>query len=103
LTSKQTVSAGEILVMAMKACPTVTTLGETTLGILSDNLYKRLPNGWEISLSNEVYESADGKIYEAVGIAPDIDVPVFDAKNVMQGFRVAVDRALEIIQSRVAS
>jgi carboxyl-terminal processing protease len=103
LTSKQTVSAGEILVLAMTACPKVTTLGETTLGILSDNLYKRLPNGWEISLSNEVYEAPNGAIYEAVGIAPAVETLVFDPKNVRAGFHVAIDRALEFIPSRVLS
>jgi C-terminal processing protease CtpA/Prc len=85
--------------MAMKACPKLTTLGETTLGILSDNLYKRLPNGWEISLSNEVYEAPNGRVYEAIGIAPDVEALVFDPK----GFGVAVDRALDLIQSRVTS
>lgn len=101
LTSKQTVSAGEILVLAMKACPTVSTLGETTLGILSDNLYKRLPNGWELSLSNEIYEAPDGEVYEAFGIPPDVEAPVFDPANVKDGFRVAVDRARQLLLSRV--
>jgi len=94
LTSRQTASAGEILVMAMKACPNVRTIGEPTLGILSDNLYKRLPNGWELSLSNEVYLAPDGALHERKGIPPDTPCPVFDPADIPAGLRVAVETAL---------
>jgi len=102
LTSKQTASAGEILVLGMMSCPNVTRVGEATLGILSDNLYKPLPIGWEVSLSNEVYEAPDGALYEAVGIPPEIDTVVFDAGNVRGGLRVAVDRAVDFLKTKIA-
>ncbi|HEY1426211.1 MAG TPA: S41 family peptidase, partial [Caulobacteraceae bacterium] len=96
LTSRQTASAGEILVFGMMACPNVTRVGERTLGILSDNLYKRLPNGWELSLSNEVYQAPDGALYEATGIPPQVETVVFDAADVRGGFRHAVERAIAL-------
>ncbi|HEY1706968.1 MAG TPA: S41 family peptidase [Rhizomicrobium sp.] len=101
LTSKQTASAGEILVLGMMACPNVTRIGEATLGILSDNLYKPLPIGWEVSLSNEVYEAPDGALYEAIGIPPEIETPVFDPADVRAGLHIAVQRALEFLRTRL--
>ena len=97
LTGRQTASAGEILVFGMMACPSVTRVGESTLGILSDNLYKRLPNGWEVSLSNEVYEAPNGALYEGVGIPPQIECLVHDPADVKGGFRVAVGMVLKRI------
>ena len=94
LTGRQTASAGEILVLAMRACPNVTIVGEDTLGILSDNLYKRLPNGWELSLSNEVYEAGDGGLYEARGVPPDVACIVHDPLDVRGGLNVAVETAI---------
>lgn len=103
LTSKQTASAGEILVLGMMACPNVTRIGEATLGILSDNLYKPLPIGWEVSLSNEVYEAPDGALYEVTGIPPQIETPVYDPADMRAGLRVAVDKAVEFLNARINS
>lgn len=103
LTSRQTASAGEILVLGLMACPNVTRVGEATLGILSDNLYKRLPNGWEVSLSNEIYEAPSGALYEAAGIPPDVETHVFDPKDVRGGFHHAVDRAVALATAKVSS
>jgi carboxyl-terminal processing protease len=100
LTSRQTASAGEILVFAMRACPNVVQVGEPTLGILSDNLYKRLPNGWELSLSNELYLAPDGALYEASGIPPAVEAPVFDPADVRGGLRLAVDCAVALANAR---
>ena len=47
-------------------------MGQDTAGMLSDNLLKPLPNGWELSLSNEIYTSCDGQVFEGRGIAPDV-------------------------------
>ncbi|HEY8212622.1 MAG TPA: S41 family peptidase, partial [Methylocystis sp.] len=64
VTSDITVSAAEIFTMAMRALPNVTHLGGTTRGSLSDVLAKPLPNGWKVTLSNEVYLDAKGKAWE---------------------------------------
>lgn len=96
LTSRQTASAGEILTLAMSACPNVTRVGEATLGILSDNLYKQLPNGWEVSLSNEIYEDPAGIVWEGEGIPPQVETPVFDPADVRAGLRQAYDAAVRL-------
>ncbi|MFL1467647.1 S41 family peptidase [Marinobacter sp. HN1S83] len=72
LTSELTASAAEIFVLALLQHPRVTLIGEPTQGILSDTLERQLPNGWELTLSNEIYRASDGEIYEDVGIPPHI-------------------------------
>jgi len=77
MTSNVTVSAAEIFTMAMRALPNVTHVGQTTRGSLSDVLTKRLPNGWKVTLSNEVYIDAAGKAWEGLGIPPQTPIQVF--------------------------
>lgn len=77
LTSRYTVSAGEIFAMTMKALPNVTVVGESTSGSLSDVLNMHTSNGWSISLSNELYRpslstSTSSKAsLEGSGVKPD--------------------------------
>ncbi|WP_440053921.1 serine hydrolase [Pseudoalteromonas sp. T1lg65] len=77
LTSQITVSAAEVFAMAMKQLPHVTQVGEETSGAFSDILSFRLPNGWEIGLSNEVYRNAQGEAFEKVGFQPDVVIPAY--------------------------
>jgi carboxyl-terminal processing protease len=97
LTSCFTQSAGEVFALAASAIPTVTLLGEPTQGILSDNLFHRLPSGWEVSLSNEVYETLDGRCFESVGVPPAVQLPELGAADLpadlRAGLRIAVARA----------
>lgn len=72
LTTKLTGSAAEILTLALRELPHVTTMGEPTSGGLSDSLAFKLPNGWDLDLSHQTYRTMDGQIFEAVGIPPDI-------------------------------
>ncbi|QCX01424.1 S41 family peptidase [Aggregatimonas sangjinii] len=78
LTSHETASAAELLVLGSKELPNAKIIGGTTEGVFSDILRKKLPNGWKYGLSNMIYESVDGVSYEEVGISPDItlDYPV---------------------------
>ena len=108
LTSHQTASAAEdFLLCAMAARPDAIRIGSHTEGIFSDILNKKLPNGWEYSLSNEIYEGPDGKSYEALGIAPHYNVEYpkrgywfyrLFYENV-GGKDEAIEKALELIQS----
>jgi len=71
LTSYQTASAAEDFVLgALSAIPNAIRIGSNTTGIFSDILDKKLPNGWEYGLSNEIYESSKGESYEVIGIEP---------------------------------
>jgi len=94
LASPDTASAAEIFVMAMSALPQVTLVGESTNGILSDTLSKSLPNGWEVSLSNEVYTDAFGFNHEVSGVPAQIDAPTFSLEAIEQNRDAAIDAAL---------
>jgi len=74
LTSFQTASAAETFVLTSQNLPNVKTIGSNTEGIFSDILGKKLPNGWEYGLSNEIYLSAEGINYEELGLSPDYDL-----------------------------
>jgi carboxyl-terminal processing protease len=97
LTSAFTQSAGEVFALAASAIPTVTLMGEPTQGILSDNLFHRLPCGWEVSLSNEVYETLEGRCFESVGVPPAQPLPELGATDLLSdlraGLRIAVAAA----------
>jgi len=68
LTSHRSASATEILTMAALSFDNVISIGSNTEGIFSDQLDKKLPNGWEYTLSNEIYEDMQGNDYESIGI-----------------------------------
>ena len=101
LTSNVTVSAAEIFTMAMRALPNVTHAGQATRGALSDELTKRLPNGWRITLSNEVYLDAAGKAWEGAGVPPRFAIPVFtENADAAQSYRQAVRALVDHIRLR---
>ncbi|MEM6785690.1 MAG: S41 family peptidase [Bacteroidota bacterium] len=77
LTSDVTVSAAETFTMEMRALPQVTHAGSATRGALSDMLFRTLPNGWRLTLSNEVYLDTAGVLWERTGIAPEQPLPMF--------------------------
>ena len=90
LTSDITVSGGETLALSMKPLANVIQVGTTTRGSLSDILEKRLPNGWLLGLSNEIYADADGVVWEGRGIAPDLPLDVFPADDINGGHAKAI-------------
>jgi C-terminal processing protease CtpA/Prc len=96
LTSRATLSAGEIFVMSMRTFPHVTVVGEATAGAHSNMLEKSLPNGWGFGLSNQVCYAHDGQVYEEVGIPPDVEVEI-SSRAVRWERDPALDKALEIL------
>ncbi len=74
LTSHETASAAELLVLASREIPNSKIIGSTTEGVFSDILHKKLPNGWTYGLSNMIYESLNGVSYEEIGITPDYEL-----------------------------
>ena len=97
LTSGQTASAAEIFAMAMRALPHVTLVGEPTEGILSDELYRRMPNGWQFSLSNEIYLTHDGKLFEGTGVPPDVSALFLDKKMLDDDEDSGIEAALRTL------
>lgn len=102
LTSELTASAAEIFVLSLLQRPGLTLVGEPTHGILSDTLERHLPNGWHLTLSNEVYEAFDGQVYEDTGIPPHIRLPFLSRRGREAGKDTMLDRVLEQVSREVA-
>jgi len=99
LTSDPTVSAGETLVLALRALPNVTHVGTPTRGAFSDVLTRRLPNGWSLGISNEIYTDPQGQVWEGRGVPPDITLRVFDLQNPLRGHAEAVRKIQRMVSS----
>ena len=97
LTADLTRSAGETLTLALRALPNVTHAGQRTRGALSDEFYKALPNGWYISMSNEIYKDPKGRVWEGIGIEPEIPLTVFRTDDPTIGHVAAVREILKRI------
>jgi len=97
ITSGFSVSATEAFTLLMRSLPQVTHLGEASNGALSDVLEKELPNGWEFTLSNEVYTDANGEVFEAVGIPPTVSVPVLSKEARDRGEDSALNAAFDVL------
>jgi C-terminal processing protease CtpA/Prc len=101
LTGRHTISAGETFVMALLGrAPHVVRVGENTQGMFSDILRRDLPNGFSFGLPNEVYFAEDGKMFEADGIPPDVQVPIFPEGDLKDGKDQAIEKAMEILTPR---
>lgn len=95
LTSSLTASAAENFLLAMRELPHVFIIGDTTTGVHSDVLERQLPNGWRFTLSNEVYQAADGTLFEGRGIAPDEAIEVLPAGDRAAGRDAGIEAALD--------
>ena len=95
LASPLCVSAGEICVLGLRVLPKVEVMGQPTAGMLSDNLNKPLPNGWELSLSNEIYTAADGQRFEGRGVAPGVPLAALAAKDFAGSAQAALAAAVK--------
>ncbi len=94
LTSDVTVSGGELATLALRQNPRVIQLGGTTRGAFSTPLAKRLPNGWLLELSNEIFAALDGSVYEETGLAPQVPFDVYPANAPVTGHLAAIERVL---------
>jgi len=100
ISSGETFSAAETLVMYMSALDNVTHVGRPTGGALSDVLMRTLPNGWRLGLSNEVYLDVNRRAWEGIGIPPKIDLDVHpNKKTVTAGDLAAARKTLAAIRS----
>ncbi len=98
LTSDLTVSAAEVLTVSLRALGNVTHAGERTRGAFSTVLTKFLPNGWELSLSNEVFADHEGTVWEGLGVEPEVPIAVFDPEEPTAGHVAAVRSAAELLR-----
>jgi hypothetical protein len=85
LIGPNTVSAAEVAAIALAALPQARLFGRPTRGTLSDAIPKRLPNGWEFTLSVETLRAPDGTLLEVEGVQPDQPVdPPTEANRLWQ-------------------
>lgn len=101
LTSDVTVSGGELATLGLTALPNVTHMGGITRGSFSTVLAKPLPNGWVVELSNEIFRSEDGQVYEESGITPVVALDVFPEGNAVGGYFEALQSAIERMRARI--
>ncbi|MBD3652492.1 MAG: hypothetical protein HUJ19_00840, partial [Kangiella sp.] len=60
---------------------------------------KPLPNGWYLELSNEIFASPEGTVYEGQGISPDFPIEVFELDNPIQSHALAIQEVVNLIDS----
>ena len=89
LTSQQSASATDMMALGSMELKQLKRIGSRTNGALSDALQKTLPNGWYLSLSNEVYTDTNGKCYENIGIPVDFELNYPDDRQTF--FRSVAD------------
>jgi len=82
MTSPLTGSGAEVFTLTMRALPNVIHVGEHTGGALSDALVTPLPNGWVVTLSNEIYLDARGRLFESRGITPTERLDIFRPRDI---------------------
>lgn len=70
ISNKETMSAGEQFVLAMKTQPHVIHTGSGTHGVFSLSLQRTLVNGWKYSVSVQRVTDPTGNCYEDIGILP---------------------------------
>lgn len=74
LTSTFSASATEVFCLGTLPYQHIKLIGSNTNGVFSEILWKKLPNGWEFSLSNEIYEDLNGNAYENIGIPSNHEI-----------------------------
>lgn len=72
LSNRKSASAAEGFVLAMRALPNVTVIGDSTAGASSNPLARELPNGWTYRFSISLWYDADHVPFEETGLVPDL-------------------------------
>ena len=100
LTSANTASAAEAGLLSMMREPRFVQVGEATRGVFSKLLFRHLPNGWLVTLSNERYASLSGEDYEQRGVPPGVVVDKADY-DLDAGIDGAIGAALALVATAV--
>ena len=99
LTGGMTVSAGEVMALALQSLPQATLIGEPTHGSLSNALERTLPNGGKYRLSNELYLDRQKKVLEVQGVVPQIRTAAYLSLDQALGSVTALDVALQQLKA----
>lgn len=97
LTSKYTVSAGEVVVSSLKGQTNIKIIGEKTGGLSSTNGWYILPDKWVLAPMQAYFMSKDKTVHKD-GINPDISINErLDITHLFQG--KSIERAIQWIQT----
>ena len=98
LTDRTSISAAENFALAMKTLPHVVQIGDFTSGCFADPDHYKLPNGWGVTVSRNVFRDHHGFCWEGIGVPPEIWQPTTRA-DVEQERDPVFELALAIIDS----
>ncbi|MFI5228269.1 MAG: S41 family peptidase [Gemmatimonadales bacterium] len=100
LTDRHVMSAAEEFVLALRATPTATVVGDTTGGASGGPVTRELSNGWTYELSQWIECTASGSVYENVGLPPDVAVAA-DSAIARRESDPALERAIALAEGRI--
>ncbi|HEY4611824.1 MAG TPA: S41 family peptidase [Bacteroidota bacterium] len=94
LTNRRCFSSAEGTTLMFRALENVTVIGDTTGGGSGNPISLQLPNGWNYRLSRWIQYAADQKVFEGIGLAPDIPQWISFADSVA-GRDAILERAIQ--------
>jgi carboxyl-terminal processing protease len=97
LTNRRDFSSAEDFVLAMRAIPRVTVIGDTTAGASGGPILRELANGWNYELSEWIEYLPGKRMFEGIGLAPDVFVRAKPG-DAASGVDAAMKRSLELAQ-----
>lgn len=100
LANRRSVSSAETFVLAMRALPGVTFVGDTTAGASGGPIVRELSNGWTYQISEWIEYTSSKHIYEDIGLSPDVNV-VATAADLARGSDPVLERALALAREAV--
>jgi carboxyl-terminal processing protease len=90
LTNRRDFSSAEDFVLAMRVIPRVTVVGDTTAGASGGPIPRQMANGWGYEMSEWMEYLPWKKMFEGVGLAPDVYV------RAKSGTDLILERALAL-------
>ncbi len=103
ITGQSNVSGGEVLAQALKSLPNVTVIGQPTSGSVSDALDFTLPNGWQGTLSHQVYTDNRQNMLENYGVQPETELPTYSIYDLQMVSDTPLDHALQQLNVQPAN
>ncbi len=97
LTNRRSMSSSEDFVLAMRAIPGNTIMGDTTAGASGGPLVRELANGWTYQLSQWIAYTADHQTFEGVGLAPDVVVKPSSGAATLGASDAQLERAISTL------
>ena len=98
LSNRRNASTSENFILAMKALPSVTVVGDTTAGASGAPIVRELSNGWTYQLSEWVEYTPEREVYEDIGLPPHIVVRA-KAADMAKNIDAVLDRAISLAQT----